>query len=81
MRQHYGYGNQDCNMFDDDYIAMLSILSTVLQVYNIDQAEKQSKDNVYLLEIGDKLLEKFEKLEGKIKRLERMMERSAFNGR
>ncbi len=72
---------QQGNMFDDDYIALIGILSTVLQVYNIEQSDRQAKDNVYLLEIGDKLLEKFEKLEGKIKRLERMMERSAYNGR
>lgn len=81
MRQTYGRDYQDCNMFDDDYIALLSTLSTVLQVYNIEQSDKQAKDSIYLLEIGDKILEKMEKLEGKMKRLERMMERSALNGR
>lgn len=76
----YPNNNQD-NVFDDDYIALLSIMSAVLQIYNLSQSEDQSKDNSYIMRTQDKILEKINHLEGKLNRLERLTERRLYDGR
>lgn len=65
----------DNGVFDADYIALIAILSVALEVYNIEQSERQEKDNIYILHATDKIEEKLEKIEGKLKTIERRLER------
>ena len=59
-----------------EYGDMLNMICAALQVYSIDMQDRQGMEMSFALEATDKILEKLEKLEGKIKRIERMMERS-----
>lgn len=77
---NYCNGKND-EIFDGDYIALIAILSVALQVYNLQQGDQQGKDNFYLMRASDKIEEKIEKIEGKLKTIERLLERSAYNGR
>ena len=62
------YGNEyskNDELFDSNYIALLTILSVVLDAYGLDLNEKQNQDNYYMIKTIDKIEEKIEKLEGK----------------
>lgn len=76
----FSNGNDD-RIFDGDYIALIAILSVALEVYSLQQSDQQAKDNFYLMRASDKIEEKIEKIEGKLKTIERLLERSAYNGR
>lgn len=71
--------NCESQRINDDYLAMLNILCAALQIYSIDQTDKQGRDIDFSLNATDKILEKMEKLEGKLKKIERMIERSVYN--
>lgn len=79
MRYRDGYGafsdGMDDGVFDADYIALIAILSVALEVYSIEQSDRNSKDSHYLLQASDKIEEKLEKIEGKLKTIERRLER------
>ncbi len=85
MRQQYReanlYQSEEPELFDVNYIAMLTILSAVLEVYGINQNEQQSKDNYFILKYLDKSEEKLDKIEARMKKLERILERSVYNDR
>ena len=78
------YGNEyskNDELFDSNYIALLTILSIVLGAYGLDLNEKQNQDNYYMIKTIDKIEEKIEKLEGKMGKIERLLERSVYCGK
>lgn len=78
------YGNEyskNDDLFDSNYIALLTILSVVLDAYGLDLNEKQNQDNYYMIKTIDKIEEKIEKLEGKMGKIERLLERSVYCGK
>lgn len=78
------YGNEyskNDELFDSNYIALLTILSVVLDAYGLDLNEKQNQDNYYMIKTIDKIEEKIEKLEGKMGKIERLLERSVYCGK
>ena len=78
------YGNEyskNNELFDSNYIALLTILSIVLDAYGLDLNEKQNQDNYYMIKTIDKIEEKIEKLEGKMGKIERLLERSVYCGK
>lgn len=78
------YGNEyskNDELFDSNYIALLTILSIVLDAYGLDLNEKQNQDNYYMIKTIDKIEEKIEKLEGKMGKIERLLERSVYCGK
>lgn len=85
MKQQYReanlYQSEEPELFDVNYIAMLTILSVVLEVYGLNQNEQQSKDNYFILKYLDKAEEKLDKIESRMKKLERILERSVYNDR
>lgn len=78
------YGNEymkNDELFDSNYIALLTILSIVLGAYGLDLNEKQNQDNYYMIKTIEKIEEKVEKLEGKMGKIERLLERSVYYGK
>lgn len=78
------YGNEyskNDELFDSNYIALLTILSVVLDAYGLDLNEKQNQDSYYMIKTIDKIEEKIEKLEGKMGKIERLLERSVYCGK
>lgn len=80
MRNGFINGQND-SLFDEDYIALIAILSVALQAYSLQQADDQTRDNRYILRMADRTEERLDKIEGKLKTIERLLERSIYNGR
>lgn len=85
MRQQYNdtnlYQTEKTELFDVNYIAMLTILSVILDAYGLSLNEKQNYDNVYMSKTIDRIEKHIEKLDSKIDRVERMLERSVYYGK
>jgi len=80
MRNGFCNGNDDA-LFDGDYIALIAILSVALEAYGLQQADRQAEESRYLLRMADKATERLDNIEGKLKTIERLLERSIYNGR
>lgn len=61
-------------IFDEDYIALLNIANTALQVYNIQQSNSQTYQN-------NQICERLSKIESKLDKLEKLLERSTYHDR
>lgn len=63
-------------LFDDDYIALLALISVALQVYGLNMNEKDEKRDNAMYAMMDELCEEVGKLSRKIDRIERLLERN-----
>lgn len=63
-------------LFDDDYIALLALISVALQVYGLNMNEKDEKRDNAMYAMMDNLCEEVGKLSRKIDRIERLLERN-----
>lgn len=62
-------------IFDVDYIALLAVVSVALEVYALQSSDRQQKDLTYTLQSLDHIMEKQEKLDSRLNRIERLLER------
>lgn len=63
-------------LFDDDYIALLALVSVTLQIYSLSMNEKDEKRDNAMYVIMDDLCEEVGKLSRKLDRIERLLERN-----
>ena len=63
-------------LFDDDYIALLALISVALQVYGLNMNEKDERRDNAMYAMMDDLCEEVGKLSRKIDRIERLLERN-----
>lgn len=75
MRYNNFINQQDDSIFDADYIALLQIASVVLDVYNIEQAASQTKQNDYMVKLLERMENRLEYLESVCDRLQLLIER------
>lgn len=81
MRGYYPITENDCKCFDDDYIALLQVLSVALGVYGLEQSSDQKRQNNYIVRLLERVDDKLNKLENRINTIERSVERSVYNDR
>ncbi len=63
-------------LFDDDYIALLALISVMLQIYSLNMNEKYEKRDNTMYAMIDGLCEDIGRIERKLDRLERLLERN-----
>lgn len=68
-------------LFDADYIALLALISVALQIYSLNQNEKDEKRDTSLYKMVNDLCEDIGIIESKLDKIERLLERSVYNGR
>lgn len=81
MRGYYPVTENDCKCLDDDYIALLQVLSVALEVYGLEQSSDQKRQNNYIVRLLERVDDKLDKLENRINTIERSVERSVYNDR
>lgn len=74
------YGGND-GSFDPDYIALLQIASVVLEIYAIQQSEDQGRQNAYNLRVLERIEDKMERTDERVRRMEKILEGGIYNGR
>lgn len=63
-------------LFDDDYIALLALISVALQIYGLNMNEKDERRDNAMYAMMDDLCEEVGKLSRKIDKIERLLERN-----
>ena len=67
--------------WDDDFLNLLAVASTALQIYNIRQGEESDRQGNYTIELIEKLFKRMDRLEVELRKIERLLERSVYNDR
>lgn len=71
----------DSRYVDDDYVALLQVLSVALEIYSLEQSSDQKRQNNYIVRLLERIDDKLDKLENRINTIERSVERSVYNDR
>lgn len=81
MYENIMNNHQDDGLFDMDYIALLQIASVALEIYSIQKSDNKEKQDAYILRLLERIEDRLERTDERIRRIDKILEGGIYNGR